>query len=114
LRKLVLAVLPVLPDPDTIVPVTTTINFSFRGKNYTKRAKGYEYARNVVPPSQWTKHGLSVHAIMAELEAKGFLVRSEHTIRCTLSQARSLGRIESVPMPHRGLGRPRSLYFATE
>lgn len=115
IHRLVLEVLPVLPDPETIVPVVTETRFTFKGKTFTKREKGYQYAKDIVPQTQWQKHGKTVEDVMGDLERKGFIVRSRVSVAMALSQARVSGAIESVRQPRNGKrGKPRSLYFATE
>jgi hypothetical protein len=115
LHKLVLTVLPVLPDPQTIVSVTRETKFTFQGRTFTKREKGHEYARDIVPHAQWQKHGKSVDDVIGDLERKGFIVRSRGSVAQTLINARIDGAIEAVKQPRYGQqGRSRNLYFATE
>lgn len=115
MRKLVVSVLPVLPDLDAIVNVKTVTTCKFNGRTFTRKVNGKAYARDVVPLDQWRKCGMSVLDVMGDLERRGFIVRNQGTVACMLSQA--LGsrwsKVQSVSQP-RPLGRPRKLYFATE
>jgi hypothetical protein len=115
MRKLVLSVLPVLPDLDAIVNVRTATTCRFNGRTFTKHGSTKAYARDIVPLSQWRKAGKSVLDVMGDLERKGFIVRNQGTVACALSQA--LGsrwsNVQAVSQP-RPFGRPRKLYFATE
>lgn len=115
MRKLVVSVLPVLPDLDAIVKVQTVTVCKFNGRTFTRKTNGHAYARDIVPLDQWRKAGKSVLDVMGDLEAKGFIVRNQGTVACALSQA--LGsrwsKVQSISQP-RPLGRPRKLYFATE
>jgi hypothetical protein len=117
MRKLVVSVLPVLPDLDAIVNVQTTTKCKFNGRTFTRKTNGKAYARDIVPLDQWRKNGMTVDDVMGDLERRGFIVRSATTVRCMLSQA--LGsrwsNVQSVSQPNgTGRGRPRKLYFATE
>lgn len=115
MHKLVLEVLPVLPDPNNVVAVVKETRFTFQGRTFTKREKGYEYAKDILPQTQWQKHGKTVEDVMGDLERKGFIVRSRVNVAMALSQARVSGICESVPQPRNGQrGKPRSLYFVTE
>ena len=115
MRKLVLSVLPVLPDLDAIVTVRTVTTCKFNGRTFTKHGSTKAYARDIVPLAQWRKAGKSVQDVMGDLERKGFIVRNQATVGAALSLA--LGsrwsNVQAVSQP-RPLGRPRKLYFATE
>ena len=116
MRKLVVSVLPVLPDLDAIVDTETVTTCKFNGKTFTRKTKSKAYARDVVPLDQWKKHGMTVQDVMSDLEQRGFLVRSETTVRCMLSQALNSkwSKVQAVSELQGRTGRPRKLYFSTE
>lgn len=116
MHKLVLGVLHQLPDPNTVVPVVTETRFTFHGKQYIKKAKGFEYARDIMPRSQWEKKGRTVSAIVADLERLGYIVRNPSTVAVALSQGANRHKIASVRQARRTgqRGTPRSLYFIAE
>lgn len=116
MRKLVVSVLPVLPNLDAIVDTQTVTTCKFNGRTFTLKTKGKAYARDVVPLDQWKKNGMSVQDVMDDLEGRGYLVRSEITVRCMLSQALNdrWSKVQAVSERQGRTGRPRKLYFSTE
>ena len=113
MHVLAATVLPVLPNPNSIIPVTLNFSFTFQGKKFVKREMSQEYARDIIDSTVWTKAARSPRQVMADLQAMGYLVGSQGSVTQSLMLARSLGKVASVPQM-RALGRPRNLYFATE
>ena len=113
MHQLVEMALPVLPDPNSIIPVTLNFSFTFHGKKYVKREMSNEFARDIIDHTAWTKAARTPRQVMADLQAMGYIVNSQATVASSLSLAQSMGKVASVPQV-RVYGRPRSLYFATK
>ena len=113
LHELVQMALPILPNPNCIIPVTLNFSFTFHGKKYVKREMSNEYARDIIDQTVWTKAARSPRQVMADLRKMGYIVNSQASVAQSLIVSRSLGKVASIPQM-RPMGRPRNLYFATK
>lgn len=112
MHTLVLAALPVLPDPHAVIPVKKTIKTQAAGKTSVKVVEEKDYAINALGQSHYEQKGMSVDDVVTKLREKGFIaVRG--TVAMALSQGRYFANIKSVQStrPEGRKGRPTSRYF---
>lgn len=116
MRRLVVSVLPVLPSLNTIVETETVTKIKFNGKTFTRKTKGKAYARDVMPPEDWKKYGMTAEEVINDLQDRGFIVRSKNTVHCMLSQALKFrwNKVQAISEFRTGRrGKPRKRYFST-
>ena len=116
MHTLALSTLPLLPDPNATVPVVIETRFTFNGKLFIDRSKGFKYVRDIVPHDEWQQGGKTAQDVMNDLTKAGYIVRSKAVVAFALSIARACGKIAAVKQlgSIARRGKPAALYFATK
>lgn len=87
MHKLVLSVLPILPDPASCITVETKTTATIAGKKLVSKRNETRIAGMVLPKSTWENNGMTVDEVLTAIQAKGFIARRS-TVAMTLNTLR--------------------------
>lgn len=111
MHKLVLSVLPVLLNPEVMVPVEKKVTLTVTGKKFVKTIQDMEPLGKVLGDDYYLHIGMTVNEVQLKLCQMGFIAT-----RSTVALALSLSpQVHSVAgkSDNFTLGRPQSRYYLT-